>query len=282
MMKIKEFLETIKYEHTIFALPFAYLTLFLAESGWPSLHNFVWVTLAMVSGRTIGMGANRLIDAEIDARNPRTAERALAAGRISKKQTLVFIIASLAMFLVSVYRLSPWSEKLWPIVIIVMILYPYTKRLTSISHLALGLVYLMIPTGVWIAVTNTLTLPSFILAVSAAFWVAGFDVIYSCQDVEIDRKQGLHSIPADIGIQSGLWISRLFHLVFVAALLWAGVLLDVGALYYIGVAITALLIAYEHSLVAPSDLSRVNAAFFTTNGIISIVLFIFVAVDALV
>lgn len=280
--KTKIFLETIKFEHTIFALPFAYLTLFLVEKGWPSWDLFGWITLAMVAGRTFAMAANRLIDAEIDARNPRTAQRALPAGLISAKEVVFFMAVALALFLVAVYQLSPLSQYLWPAVILALVVYPYVKRFTYLSHLALGLVYLMVPTGIWIALENELSLVSVVLGLGAGFWVVGFDIIYACQDVEVDRKQRLHSIPADMGIRVGLWMSRLSHLFFIGALVAAGIILGVGLLYYIGLGLTALLLGYEHRLVSPKDLSKVNVAFFTANGIISVVLFLLVAADTLV
>ena len=280
--KTKIFLETIKFEHTIFALPFAYLTLFLVEKGWPSWDLFGWITLAMVAGRTFAMAANRLIDAEIDARNPRTAQRALPAGLISAKEVVFFMAVALVLFLVAVYQLSPLSQYLWPAVILALVAYPYAKRFTYLSHLALGLVYLMVPTGIWIALENELALASVVLGLGAGFWVVGFDIIYACQDVEVDRKQRLHSIPADMGIRVGLWMSRLSHLFFIGALVAAGIILGVGLLYYIGLGLTALLLGYEHRLVSPKDLSKVNVAFFTANGIISVVLFLLVAADTLV
>lgn len=280
--KTREFLDTIKFEHTVFALPFAYLTLFLVTGGWPPLSLFGWITLAMVSGRTFGMGANRLIDAKIDAQNPRTSGRALPAGRLSATEVIVFMMISLVLFGLSVWQLSPLAQKLSPIVIAAMVFYPYAKRFTRLSHLALGLVYLMIPTGVWIAVTNTLPLAAIVLGIGAGLWVAGFDIIYACQDVAVDREHGLHSMPADWGVAPALWLARVFHVAFFASLLFAGVMLDVGFLYYIGLALTGLLLAYEHRLVRPDDLSRIDVAFFTTNGVISLVFFVLVAADAVI
>lgn len=277
--KTREFLDMIKFEHTIFALPFAYLALFLVAGGWPPASLFIWITVAMVSGRTFGMAANRLIDARIDAANPRTAGRSLPAGRMKRTEVVLFIVISVMVFGVAVYNLSPLAQKLSPLVLIAMTFYPYAKRFTWLSHLALGLVYVMIPTGVWIAARNTMPPEALLLGLGAGFWVAGFDIIYSCQDVEVDRRDGLHSMPADFGVGPALWAARLFHGVFLAMLLWAGLLLDVGLLYYLGVGGAGLLMAYEHRLVSPNDLSRVDAAFFTVNGIISMMLFVLVAAD---
>jgi 4-hydroxybenzoate polyprenyltransferase len=272
----------IKFEHTIFALPFAYLTLFIAVHGWPSVELFVWISLAMVTGRTFGMAANRLIDARVDAKNPRTADRSLPAGRMSSLEVIAFMATSMGLFLVAVYQLSPLSQKLWPFVIAVMVFYPYTKRFTWLSHLALGLLYVMIPAGVWIAVHNELPVQALLLGLGAGFWVVGFDIIYASQDIDVDRQQGLHSMPADLGVAPALWISRLFHAAFVAALYVVGALVDAGALFYIGVTLSGALLVYEHRLVTPEDLTKVNAAFFTVNGVMSVVLFVLVAADTLV
>jgi 4-hydroxybenzoate polyprenyltransferase len=271
----------IRFEHTIFALPFAYMTLFLVADGWPSLALFGWITLAMVAGRTFGMAANRLIDARIDAANPRTASRSLPAGRMGTVEVTVFMVIAAALFLVAVMQLSPLAQRLSPIVIAAMVFYPYAKRFTWMSHLALGLVYVMIPAGVWIAVNNSLPREALLLGIGAGLWVAGFDILYACQDVEVDRQEGLHSMPADLGIGPALWIARLFHGVFFLTLIGAGRIIGTGMLYYIGVAVAGILMAYEHRLVKADDLSRVDAAFFTVNGIISVALFLFVAVDTL-
>ncbi|MFQ5512111.1 MAG: UbiA-like polyprenyltransferase [Candidatus Krumholzibacteriia bacterium] len=278
--KTREFLDMIKFEHTIFALPFAYLTLFLVARGWPDAATFGWITLAMVTGRTFGMAANRLVDAGIDRNNPRTAGRSLPAGRMSRTEVLSFIAISLVLFVLAVFNLSPLAQKLSPLVIAVMIFYPYAKRFTWLSHLALGLVYVMIPTGVWIAVTGRLPLEALVLGAGAGFWVAGFDIIYACQDVEVDRREGLHSMPADLGLGPALWCARFFHTIFFVALLAAGLMLGTGAFYYVGLVVTGLLLAYEHRLVTAHNLSRINQAFFATNGVISIVFFALVAVDA--
>ncbi|MEE9269669.1 MAG: UbiA-like polyprenyltransferase [Candidatus Krumholzibacteria bacterium] len=280
--KTREFLEMIKFEHTIFALPFAYLTLFLVERGWPDAANFGWITLAMVAGRTFGMAANRLIDAGIDRNNPRTSGRTLPAGRMSRGEVLLFMAVSLVLFALAVFNLSPLARTLSPLVIVVMVFYPYAKRFTWLSHLALGLVYVMIPAGVWIAVTNRLPLEAVALGVGAGFWVAGFDIIYACQDVEVDRREGLHSMPADLGLGPALWCARFFHVIFFVALLAAGLMLGAGAFYYIGLGLAGMLLAFEHRLVTTHNLSRIDQAFFTTNGVISMVLFVLIAVDTVV
>jgi 4-hydroxybenzoate polyprenyltransferase len=277
----REFLDTIKVEHTIFALPFAYLTLFLVSGGWPSGLDFLWITVAMVGGRTFGMAANRLVDAEVDKRNPRTKDRAIPAGRLSRGATVAYMGATLAVFLAAVWQLHPVCRKLWPAALAAMVVYPYAKRFTWAAHLFLGFVYFVIPTAIWLAVSGELSRPAVVLGLGAGLWVAGFDIIYACQDVEHDRAEGLHSMPADLGVAPALWVSRVFHVAFVLCLLYAGRLLQTGYLYTGGVAVTAVVLAWEHRLVRPDDLSRVGAAFFTANGVASIILFVFVALDTI-
>ncbi len=282
MKTLREYLDTIRVEHTLFALPFAYATLFLVERGWPSRHSFIWITLAMIAGRTVGMAANRLIDAEVDAHNPRTAGRAIPAGRLSVRSATGFTAVALAIFLAAVWRLSPICRWLWPLAIGAMIAYPYAKRFTRFAHFFLGAVYVMIPTAVWLAVTGRLPVAAMLLGLGAGLWVAGFDIIYACQDADHDRGVGLHSLPADLGIAPALAIARWLHVGFVASLLAAGAMLDVGLWYYVALTITVGTLFFEHRLVKADDLSRVNAAFFAANGIVSIVLFVFIALDTVI
>lgn len=276
------FLETIKFEHSVFALPFAVLSAFLVADGVPDGLGLLWIILAMVGARTLGMAANRLVDAEIDARNPRTADRALPAGLLRPRHVLVWMVVSAALFGAAVSQLEPLAWYLSPIVVVVLVSYPYAKRFTWLSHFGLGAVYLMIPPATWIALTGHFPAGALLLGVGAMFWVVGFDVIYATADIEVDRAQGLHSIPARFGISRALLAARIFHVVTIAALAAAGGLLEVGVLYYIGVGAAAALLAYEHSLVSPNDLSRLNAAFFTMNGIIAVVFGAFVSVGAVV
>lgn len=276
------FLETIKVEHTVFALPFAYMTLFLASPVPPSLHHFIWISVAMAGSRVFAMGVNRIIDARIDAANPRTASRAMASGQLHLREAWVFSSIAATFFLIAVFQLSHLAQLLWPFVLLAMIIYPYGKRFTWLCHLGLGSIYLMVPTGVWIAVHNTLSAGSVILAVGAAMWVIGFDLIYACQDVEVDRREGLHSIPARFGISTGLWVSRICHVIALVCLGGAGFILDVGFLYYLGVTISGFILVYEHHLVSPNDLRRLNAAFFSMNGIMSVVFSLFAIADTLI
>lgn len=282
MNSLKEFFETIRVEHTVFALPFAYATLFLVEAGWPRGHYLFWITIAMIGARTVGMAANRLVDAGIDARNPRTAGRAIPAGRLSQSAALVYTAVALAVFLFAVWRLHPVCRWLWPIAIAAMVAYPYAKRFTPFAHFFLGAVYVMIPTAVWLAVTGEVPLAAVLLGLGAGLWVTGFDIIYACQDAEVDRREGLHSLPADFGPRSALNVARLLHAGFLACLAIAGAMLFAGTWYGIGLFLTALLLTHEHRLVKHDDLSRVNAAFFTTNGIVSVALFVLIAVDTVV
>jgi 4-hydroxybenzoate polyprenyltransferase len=272
MTRLALFLETVKFEHTVFALPFAYVAVFLAADGFPSAADFVWITVAMVSARTFGMAANRLIDAEIDARNPRTASRPLPTGRVSYVEVGLYTVVSAAVFVLAAFQFGSLARWLWPLVLVVMAAYPYAKRFTWASHLALGLVYVIVPVGVWVALHNEITGASLALGLAAGCWVAGFDIIYACQDVEVDRRDGLHSLPADVGVAPALLAARALHTIMLAGLVVAGWSLEQGVWYYVGIAATGLLLAYEHRLVSARDLSRVNAAFFTTNGVISLLL----------
>jgi 4-hydroxybenzoate polyprenyltransferase len=276
---LRSFFETIRVEHTIFALPFAYATLFLVAGGWPRAHDFIWITVAMGSARTVGMALNRIIDAQVDAHNPRTAGRAIPAGRLSSTKAMLFTAIAGALFVYAVFELDPVCRWLWPIPIAAMTFYPYAKRFTPFAHLFLGLVYLMIPTGIWLAVRGELPMIAVVLGIGAGLWVSGFDIIYACQDAETDRREGLHSMPADFGIPRALVIARMFHMGFLAALLAVSQMFDAGPWYYAAVLVTALSLVYEHRLVSPTDLSKVNAAFFTTNGVVSIALFALIALD---
>lgn len=276
------FLETIKFEHSVFALPFAVLSAFMLAGGAPPVGDLGWVIMAMVGARTFGMGSNRLIDAAIDARNPRTAGRALPAGLIGKREVWLYLAISGAVFGAAVWQLDPLAWRLAPVVIGMLVLYPYTKRFTWLSHLALGAVYLTVPPAVWIAMGGGLDAGIVVLGAGAMLWVAGFDVLYSTADVNVDREQGLHSVPARFGIPVALWIARAFHAAAAALLPIAGVLLGAGPLYFVGAGVAALLLAYENNLVRPDNLSRLNLAFFTMNGVIAVIFGVFASLDATV
>jgi 4-hydroxybenzoate polyprenyltransferase len=274
------FARLVKIEHTVFALPFAYVGAFLAVHGTPSGHDLLWVTLAMVGARSLAMALNRLIDAGIDARNPRTAGRELPSGQLSVPQVVVFCAVSLALFLASVWELNPLVRWLWPIPVLGFVVYPYLKRFTWLCHFWLGAVDGLAPVGAWVAVTGRLPWQAWVLGAAVAFWVGGFDLFYALFDEEVDRREGLHSIATRFGVRGAFLGARLAHAATVACLVTAGLGLPVGALYWLGVGAVALLLAYEHSLVRPGDLRRLDTAFFTMNGVISVVFAAFVVVDA--
>jgi 4-hydroxybenzoate polyprenyltransferase len=277
----KRFASLVKIEHTVFALPFAYVGAFLAVDGVPSTHDLFWITVAMVGARSLAMGLNRLVDAGIDARNPRTATRELPAGRLTGWQVAVFCVASLAIFLLAVYQLDPLVRWLWPIPVAGFVIYPYLKRFTWLSHLWLGAVDGLAPVGGWVAIKGELPWQAWALGGAVACWVAGFDHFYSLLDVEVDRREGLRSVSTRFGERGAFWGARLLHALTVALLVAAGLGLSVGAFYWLGVAAVAALLLYEHSLIRPGDLRRLDAAFFTMNGVISVAFFAFVLADSL-
>lgn len=275
------FARLVKIEHTVFALPFAYVGAFLAVHGTPPAHDLLWITLAMVGARSLAMALNRLIDAGLDARNPRTAGRELPSGQLSVLQVAFFCAGSLALFLASVWELAPLTHLLWPIPVVGFVVYPYLKRWTWLCHFWLGAVDGLAPVGAWVAITNKLPWQSWALGAAVMFWVAGFDLFYALFDLEVDREQGLHSFATRFGVRGTFIGARLAHVATVAFLVVAGAGLPVGGLYWIGVAVVAGLLFYEHTLVRPGDLRRLDAAFFTMNGVISVAFAAFVIADAI-
>lgn len=274
-------MEMIKFQHSIFALPFAYLGAFLSEMKVPNFITLLWITLAMVGARSFAMAANRLIDMEIDRRNPRTAERALPKGLLSVSNVVIFSFVSLGVFLLAVYNLAPICRYLWPVVVIPFVVYPYTKRFTWLSHYVLGICLGLAPVGAWIAITNTISIEPLLIGAAVLLWVAGFDILYAIQDIDFDREHKLYSIPARFGIRKSLTLTRLLHTVSIALLGWVGVLLNLGLFYFIGVCVAAILLAYENSLIKPNDVSRLDVAFFTMNGVISVLIFCFAAIEVI-
>jgi 4-hydroxybenzoate polyprenyltransferase len=275
------FARLVKFEHTVFALPFAYVGAFLALDDVPSASQVVWITVAMVGARSLAMGLNRLIDRSIDARNPRTAGRELPSGALSVAHVVAFCAVALAVFLVAVWQLDPIVRWLWPIPVAGFVVYPYLKRVTWLSHFWLGAVDGLAAVGGWVAVTGELPWEAWALGAAVGAWIAGFDLFYSLFDVEIDRAQGLHSWAVRWGERGVFWGARALHLLTVALLVAVGLGAGVGVAYWLGVAAVAVLLLYEHSLIRPGDLRRLDAAFFTVNGVISVVFLAFVLVDVL-
>ena len=274
-------LDSIRFEHSIFALPFAYLGMILAAGGWPTLSQFIWITVAMVAARTVAMSANRLIDREMDAENPRTAMRALPAKLLRPSDMLGMLFVSLVIFFFAAAMLNTLALILAPVAAIIVITYSYAKRFTWTGHYWLGFADGIAPAGGWIGVAGDLPLEAVILALAVTTWVAGFDLIYQCMDYDFDIPRKLHTIPVKWGIPAALWWARVTHLLTIVFLVALGVMMSLWWPYYIGVAIAAALLAWEHSLVKADDFSRVTIAFFNINGVIAIIVFIFTAVAVL-
>jgi 4-hydroxybenzoate polyprenyltransferase len=271
----------VKVEHTIFALPFALLGAFLAARGIPSWPKIGFICLAMIGARSAAMAFNRLVDLPFDARNPRTSGRALPRGLLSTAFVTVFIIISAAIFVFAAWSLNRLAFVLSPVALAVVFLYSYTKRFTWGTHLFLGASLACAPIGAWIAVRGEVSAPPLLLGLAVALWTAGFDIIYACQDIEFDRGERLYSVPKRFGVAVSLWISALLHAVVIGLLVFLFWSQGLGVLSMSGLAVVAALLAYEHSLVRPSDLSRVNTAFFTVNGWISILLFLITSIDVI-
>jgi 4-hydroxybenzoate polyprenyltransferase len=274
-------LEMIKWEHSIFALPFALCGALLAANGLPGGQQLFWIVVAMVAARSAAMAFNRLADASIDAANPRTQTRALPAGTLTPGFVTLFVIVSCAVFVLAASQLNRLALVLSPVALAVVLLYSYAKRFTRWSHLVLGFALGIAPSAAWIAVRGSFDPRILLLTAAVTFWVGGFDVLYACQDYEFDRQADLHSIPRYFGIGRALWIARFFHVLMLILLIGLVMTFGLGKLAVVGVIVVALLLAYEHSLVSPTNLSRLNAAFFTMNGVISVVFFVFVAGDLL-
>jgi 4-hydroxybenzoate polyprenyltransferase len=271
----------IKWEHSVFALPFALTGAVLAAEGWPPMRALGWIVVCMVAARSAAMAFNRLVDARLDAANPRTVMRALPAGMLSSGFVGGFVVASVALFLLGAAMLNRLTLVLAPIVLVIVLAYSYMKRVTRWSHLVLGLALGIAPSAAWIAVRGTLDARIVVLTVAVLLWVAGFDVLYACQDFEHDRKVGLNSVPQAFGVATAFWIARAMHLGMLLLLCWLMVLFGLGKVAVLGVVLVALLLLYEHSIISPKDMRRMNAAFFTLNGVISVVFFGFVAADIL-
>jgi 4-hydroxybenzoate polyprenyltransferase len=274
-------LEMIKWEHSVFALPFALTGALLAAGGWPPLRVLGWIVVCMVAARSAAMAFNRLVDAQLDAANPRTAMRALPAGDLKSGFVAGFVLVSVTIFVLGAAMLNRLTLELAPVALAVVLAYSYMKRVTRWSHLVLGLALGIAPTAAWIAVRGTLDARILVLTLAVLLWVGGFDVLYACQDFEHDRKVGLNSVPQAFGVTPAFWIARAMHLGMLGMLCWLVVLFGLGRLSGIGVVVVAGLLLYEHLVISPGDMRRMNAAFFTLNGVISVVFFGFVAADVL-
>ncbi len=276
--KVRDFLELVKFEHTIFALPFAYLGMVLAANGLPTFHQFFWITVAMASARSLAFAVNRLVDRRYDATNPRTAKRPSVTGAISTQTMIFFAGVSLVVLAISAALLNTLTLILFPGAVVFLLGYSYTKRFTTLCHWVLGFTDGLAPMGGWVAVAGSAftahDLPGWLLLFAVTFWIGGFDVIYACQDVEHDRQEGLYSWPSRYGIANGLWIAKASHVVTMLLLIALGLVLSLGWIYWVGLVIVAGLLAYENLIVKPNDLSRINLAFFNINSYIAVTLFI--------
>jgi 4-hydroxybenzoate polyprenyltransferase len=274
-------LEMIKWEHSVFALPFALTGAVLAAGGWPPLRVLGWIIVCMVAARSAAMAFNRLADAQLDAANPRTALRALPAGSLSSGFVGGFVLASAGLFLLGAAMLNRLTLELAPVAMAVVLVYSYMKRVTRWSHVVLGLALGIAPSAAWIAVRGTLDARIVVLTLAVLLWVGGFDVLYACQDFEHDRTAGLNSVPQAFGIGAAFWIARAMHVGMLLMLCWLIVLFGLGKIAMLGVVVVTALLLYEHLIISPGDMRRMNAAFFTLNGVISVVFFGFVAADVL-
>jgi 4-hydroxybenzoate polyprenyltransferase len=279
LTKTRITLEMIKWEHSVFALPFALTAVLLAANGHPGWRTMGWILLAMVAARSAAMAFNRWADADLDAANPRTRMRAIPAGLLTRQFVLAFTFVAALVFLIAAGELNRLSLYLSPIILLVLLGYSYMKRITRWSHLVLGLSLGLAPSAAWIAVRGSLDPRIVVLTAAVTLWAGGFDVLYACQDFEHDRSVGLHSLPQSKGVAAAFWAARVMHLAMLALLVWFALLFDFHLAGWLGVAAVALLLGYEHSLVSPRDLRRLNAAFFTMNGVIAMVFLVFVAAD---
>jgi len=276
LAKTKTILVMIKFEHSIFALPFAYLGMVLAAGGIPDGAAVFWVTLAMVGARSFAMALNRVVDLRIDRRNPRTAIRALPQGLVSIAEVIVFLCASLGAFFIAVAMLPPLCHRLWPVVLIPMALYSFTKHVTWLCHFVLGLCLALAPAGAWVATVGTLPpVGLWLLALGVLFWTAGFDIIYSCQDYDFDCREGLHSVPVRFGVAPALATAKVLHVLTVLLFCASGAILGLGPIYYLGMGAVGFFLWYENTIVSADNLERIHSSFFTMNGCVSIAVFVF-------
>ncbi len=276
------YLRMIKIEHSVFALPFGLAGAFLAANGFPELEKIFWIVIAIVNARAAAFGFNRIIDREIDAKNPRTANREIPSGKIKLWEAVLFTFICLAIFVYSAWALNPLCFKLSPLAILILFIYSYTKRFTLLCHFVLGIALSLAPLGAWIAIRGSFDWEIVPMVLTVVFWLAGFDTLYALWDVEFDRKFGIYSIPSKLGVKNAIYLSRVFHLIAWSLLVITGIIFNLNVFYWIGMGIVAILFIREHSLVKPDDISKLDIAFFNMNGYISITIFVFTALSLLI
>ena len=282
LKKVTDYLSLIKFSHSIFALPFAFTSALIAANGIPSLYQIFWITVAMVAGRSGAMGMNRIIDREIDALNPRTENREIPRGVVKTWEAFIFTVIAFSLLMFAAYKLNPLCLKISPLFILVLLTYPYTKRFTWLCHIVLGIALSLAPLGAWIAVQGTFDFKILPLCFAVMFWVAGFDALYGLQDMDFDKRHGIYSIPSIFGIKASLWTARIFHVITISLLLSLIPQFNLSGIYLLGIFIASGLLLYEHTMVKPTDLSKLNIAFFNMNGYISITVFVFTLFDYLI
>lgn len=282
MGKLKAHLENIALSHSVFALPFAYMGAILAVGGLPSVHDLFWITLAMVGARSAALALNNLIDLKYDRLHPRFVKRPMVTGAVKVREAVLLILLSLGVFIIAAANLHPLALKLSPLAVVPLVVYPYMKRFSWTCHLVLGAALAVAPAGAWVAIRGDLTLPVILLSLAVGVWIAGFDVIYGCQDVNFDKNHGLHSMPVRFGVDGALRLSRVMHVLSVVCFAVTGILLNLFWIYYIGVVLAAVVLVYQHSIVGSHDLSRVTQTYFMRNGLVGISIFIFTLISILV
>lgn len=281
-MKVGLILNTVQFEYSLFALPFAGVGSLLAARGMPSPHDLFWIALAVLGARNAALGLNRIIDRDIDRVNPRTKEWAMPSGKVSNREMIAFIILCLVVFIVAVLNLHPLCLYFLPLVLFILFIYSYTKRFSWLCHFVLGMALAWAPLGAWIAIRGTLNLAPLLLGLGVMFWIAGFDTIYACLDLRFDQSYGLYSIPARFGLAAGLYLPMVFHLIALFLFFWVGIISQLGSWYYWGVLVSGIILAYQHSLVSSQNLNRINANFFSLNKLVSLVIFFFTLIDFLI
>ncbi len=279
--KTRILLDMIKFEHTVFALPFAYAGAFLAARGVPDWKTNLWILAAMAGGRTVAMGVNRIVDFHFDARNPRTRSRPLASGVVKRTDAWTMVMVAAAVYFLACWNLTPLAFRLSPFILFLLVFYSYTKRFTPLCHLFLGLGIGITPTAGWIAVKNSIGMVPLVLSLGVMFWIAGFDILYACQDIQFDRSQGLHSIPAWLGVEKAFRVSSLFHVTAFLSFMAAGIAARLNWIYFLGMALVFVLLMLQRRVITPRDLSRMNIAFFRLNAAISLILFSCTAISIL-